>query len=133
MNTAVVSAVEIRIITSDAAFAMSVAVSLRSTPYQLTVIDRRSSRLSSATSHAAPPAAAVVELTGETVVEMRELLRSWHAVRCLFVVRDMPLGAPLARIVKQHGGAILSKDEPPIVITARLIAMMTDARSDEVQ
>jgi hypothetical protein len=123
---------DVRIVTADARFAMSVAVSLRSTPYSVTFVDAGSSGLADAVGHGTPPVAAVVELTGtETVVELRDMLQRWPATRCLFVVRNMPLSATLARIAKQHGGVILAKDEPPIVITATLIAMMLGTSTHE--
>jgi hypothetical protein len=106
---------------------MSLAVALRSSPYDLTVVNPGDLPLAEVARHGASAAAAVIELTGaETVVELRELLRIWAETRCLFVVRTMPLRATLARIVSQHGGVILSKDERPIVITATLITMMMD-------
>ena len=130
MKTLSIPVPDIRIVTRDATFAMSLAVALRSSPYDVTVVDPGDVPLAEVARHGASTAtvaAAVVELTGpETVIELRTLLRSWPETRCLFVVRTMPLRATLARIISQNGGVILSKDEQPIVITATLITMMMD-------
>lgn len=65
----------------------------------------------------------------ENVVEIRQLFERMPQTRCLFLLPGMPPSAAIARIVRDHGGAILSGDEPDVVIIATLIAMSYEPRS----
>ena len=74
------------------------------------------------------PASMILGLRGnENVVDVRELLcaASEYDVRLLFLVREPPPRAPLARVVRAHGAAILGEGEAPIVIASTLVAMTT--------
>ena len=71
-----------------------------------------------------PPDAMLVELQGdENVLALRSLLEHFERTRVLFTVPSMPPSAAVARIVRSHGGVLLSSEEPDVIMTATLIAL----------
>jgi len=102
---------------------MELAVGLRGTPYAVTVSEsaRPLARASQLVTHW--PKAMLVMLDGlENVVDVRALLSSSPETRFVFIVPQMPPRAPLARLVREHGGVILSRGDAPIVVVATLVA-----------
>ena len=69
--------------------------------------------------------AMIVSLDGnENVAEIRGLTRSAPETKFLFLVPHMPPRAAMARIINQHGSAILAQAEPPVVIVGTLVALL---------
>ena len=121
MKPPAVATKDLLIVTDDTAFGIALVVVLKSAHLRIMIDSWPLSTLADA----APPDAAIVELDGrETVVGLRELLDRWPRARFLFAVREMPLSATLARIVRHHGGVILGKDESPMVFASTLVAML---------
>jgi CheY-like chemotaxis protein len=106
---------------------MELAVGLRGTPYAVTVAEsaRPLARALQLVAHW--PRAMLVMLDGlETVVDVRALLLSSPETRFVFVVQQMPPRATLARVVREHGGMILSRRDAPIVVVATLVALLAE-------
>ena len=106
---------------------MELAVGLRGTPYAVTVAEsaRPLARALQLVAHW--PRAMLVMLDGsENVVDVRALLSSSPETRFVFVVHQMPPRAPLARVVREHGGVVLSRGDAPIVVVATLVAMLAE-------
>jgi CheY-like chemotaxis protein len=106
---------------------MELAVELRGTPYAVTVAEsaRPLARALQLVAHW--PKAMLVMLDGlETVVDVRALLLSSAETRFVFVVQQMPPRATLARVVREHGGIILSRRDAPIVVVATLVALLAE-------
>ncbi len=121
MKPVAVDTKDLLIVSNDTGFGMALVVVLKSAHFRIMVDSWPLSTLADA----APPDAAIVDLHGdETVVGLRELLDRWPTARFLFAVREMPLRATLARIIRDHGGVTLAKDESPMVFASSLVAML---------
>jgi hypothetical protein len=106
---------------------MELAVGLRGMPYTVMVAQsaRPLARASQLVAHW--PKAMMVMLDGlENVVDVRTLLSSSPETRFVFIVPQMPPRAPLARVVREHGGVILSRGDAPIVVVATLVASLAE-------
>jgi hypothetical protein len=106
---------------------MELAVGLRGTPYAVTVAEsvRPLVRASQLVAHW--PKGMLVTLDGlENVVDVRALLSSSPETRFVFIVPQMPPRAALARVVREHGGVILSRRDAPIVVMATLVASLAE-------
>ena len=104
---------------------MELAIGLRSTPYSVTVAEsaRPLARALQLVAHW--PKAMLVMLEGmENAVDVRALLSSSPETRFVLVVPQMPPRAPLARVVREYGGVILSQRDAPIVVVATLVALL---------
>jgi hypothetical protein len=104
---------------------MELAIGLRSAPYSVTVAEsaRPLARALQLVAHW--PKAMLVMLEGpENVVDVRALLSSSPETRFVLVVPEMPPRAPLARVVREYGGVILSRRDAPIVVVATLVALL---------
>jgi CheY-like chemotaxis protein len=104
---------------------MELAIGLRSTPYSVTVAEsaRPLARALQLVAHW--PKAMLVMLEGmENAVDVRALLSSSPETRFVLVVPQMPPRAPLARVVREYGGVILSRRDAPIVVVATLVALL---------
>ncbi|MBI5288149.1 MAG: hypothetical protein HY873_04175 [Chloroflexi bacterium] len=118
---------EVTIVSTDATRSMSLAVALRGTPYDITVVGARPSRsgLPDAAIHGAP-AAIVMEIeAAPDVVELRSMLGQHPRSRFLFLAAQLPLRSAVARIIRDHRGAVLARSEPSIVVVATLVALLT--------
>jgi hypothetical protein len=112
----------------DSAILMELAVGLHGTPHTVTVAEspRPLARALQLAAHR--PTAMLVALDGrENVVDVRLLLASSPETRFLFVVPRMPPRAPLARVVREHGGAIVSGADAPVVVVATFVALLAEA------
>jgi hypothetical protein len=106
---------------------MELAVGLRGTSYTVTVAEseRPLARASQLVAHW--PKAMLVMLDGlETVVDVRAFLSISPETRFMFIVPQMPPGAWLARVVREYGGAIVSRSDAPIVVVAALVALLAE-------
>ena len=100
---------------------------LRATPYTVTVAEsaRPLARALQLVAHW--PKAMLVMLDGsENLVDVRALLSSSPETRFVFIVPQMPPRAALARVVREHGGVILSRSDAPIVVVATLVASLAE-------
>jgi len=112
----------------DSAILMDLAVGLRGTPHTVTVAESSHPLARALQLAAHRPTAMLVALDGlENVVEVRVLLSSSPETRFVFIVPRMPPRAPLARVVREHGGAIMSGADAPVVIMATLVALLAEA------
>jgi hypothetical protein len=114
----------------DYGMLMELAVGLRGTPHAVTVAEseRPLARALQLMTHW--PKAMLVMLDGlETVVDVRALLLSSPETRFVFIVPQMPPRAPLARVVREHGGVILSRKDAPIVVVATLVASLAETQA----
>jgi hypothetical protein len=112
----------------DCGILMELAVGLRGTAHTVTVAQsaRPLARALQLVAHW--PTAMVVTLDGlENVVDVRALLSSSPETRFVFIVPQMPPRAPLARVVREHGGAIVSRGDAPVVVVATLVALLAEA------
>jgi hypothetical protein len=113
---------------------LALSVALQGKNCDVTVIRARKTALGEAMACGLHPTAMLVTLDGtETVTEVRELMSALPETRILCVTPARPPSAALARIVRAHGGAILSADDADVVVVATLIAMsakpaLVDAR-----
>jgi hypothetical protein len=72
--------------------------------------------------------AAVVYLEGgENVADLRALFASHDGTRFLLLAPSFPPHAAVARVVAEHGGAVLPDGESSVVIAATLVALLTPA------
>jgi hypothetical protein len=111
----------------DYGILMELAVGLRGTPYMVTVAESERPLARALQLAAHWPKAMLVMLDGlETVVDVRALLVSSPETRFVFIVPQMPPRAPLARVVREHGGVILSRKDAPIVVVATLVASLAE-------
>ncbi len=103
---------------------MDVAVALRGLP--VTIVHAESNPLAHALQAASRhPAAMLVMLDGdENVVTLRTVLAAAADTRFVFVPRQMPLRSTLARIIREHGGIVLSADESAVVLAASVISVL---------
>jgi hypothetical protein len=107
---------------------MELAVGLRGMPYTVTVVqsERPLARALEPVAHW--PEAMLVTLDGlENVVDVRALLSRAPETRFVFIIPQMPPRAPLARVVREHGGVILSRGEASIVVVATFVALLAEA------
>jgi hypothetical protein len=107
---------------------MELAVGLRGMPYTVTVVqsERPLARALEPVAHW--PEAMLVTLDGlENVVDVRALLSRSPETRFVFIIPQMPPRAPLARVVREHGGVILSRGEASIVVVATFVALLAEA------
>jgi hypothetical protein len=107
---------------------MELAVGLRGMPYTVNVVqsERPFARALEPVAHW--PKAMLVTLDGlENVVDVRALLSRSPETRFVFIIPQMPPRAPLARVVREHGGVILSRREAPIVVVATFVALLAEA------
>jgi hypothetical protein len=107
---------------------MELAVGLRGMPYTVTVVqsERPLARALEPVAHW--PEAMLVTLDGlENVVDVRALLSGSPETRFVFIIPQMPPRAPLARVVREHGGVILSRGEASIVVVATFVALLAEA------
>lgn len=115
------------VVGQDVAALMGVAVALRGIP--VTIVHAESNSLA----HAAQamrhePAAMLVMLDGdENVVTLRAVLSASPVTRFVFAARQLPLRSTLARIIREHGGIVLSVDESAVVLAATLISVLASA------
>jgi hypothetical protein len=111
----------------DYGILMELAVGLRGTPYMVTVAESERPLARALQLVAHWPKAMLVTLDGlENVVDVRALLSSSPETRFVFIVPQMPPRAPLARVVREHGGVILSRKDAPIVVVATLVASLAE-------
>jgi CheY-like chemotaxis protein len=104
---------------------MELAIGLRSTPYSVTVAESARPLARALQLAAHWPKAMLVMLEGmENAVDVRALLSSSPETKFVLVVPQMPPRAPLARVVREYGGAILSRRDAPIVVVATLVALL---------
>jgi len=111
----------------DYGILMELAVGLRGTPHTVTVAQsaRPLARALQLVAHW--PKAMLVTLDGlENVVDVRTLLSSSPETRFVFVVPEMPPRHPLARVVRDYGGVVLSRGDAPIVVVATLVASLAE-------
>ena len=104
---------------------MQLAVALRGTPDTVTVAESAQPLVRASELVAHWPKAMLVTLDGlENVLDLRALLSISPETRFVFIVPQMPPRAPLARVVREHGGVILSGRDAPIVVVATLVALL---------
>ncbi len=112
----------------DSAILMQLAVGLRGTAHTVTVAESSHPLARALQLAAHRPTAMLVALGGrENVVDVRLLLASSPETRFVFIVPQMPPRAPLARVVREHGGAIVSGADAPVVIMATIVAFLAEA------
>jgi hypothetical protein len=112
----------------DSAILMDLAVGLRGTAHTVTVAESSHPLARAMQLAAYRPTAMLVTLDGhENVVDVRTLLASSPETRFAFIVPQMPPRAPLARVVREHGGAIVSGADAPVVIMATFVALLAEA------
>jgi hypothetical protein len=71
------------------------------------------------------PDAVVLHLTGsENVVDLRRLFDVLPHTRFLFLVKQLPLHAAVARIIASNGSTVLRSDESPVFAVATLVALL---------
>jgi hypothetical protein len=116
---------EIVIIERDRRPLMELVVALRGTPYEITAVESAQPMSAASKLAGERPTAMIVALTGkENVAEMRGLIDSCPRTQLLFLVPEMPPSAAISRIVRSAGGALLSREEAPIVVVATLISLL---------
>jgi hypothetical protein len=107
---------------------MELAVGLHGMPYTVIVAQsaRPLARASQLVAHW--PKAMLVMLGGsDNPADVRALLSSSPETRFVFIVPQMPPRAPLARVVREYGGAIVSRADAAIVVVAALVALLAEA------
>jgi hypothetical protein len=78
------------------------------------------------------PRALIVSLDGrETVTDVRELVATAAPAPALVLSPRMPPRPAMARIVNEHGGAILARRESPIVVVSTLVSLVAQLSSIE--
>ena len=76
------------------------------------------------------PRALVVSLDGtETVTDVREMVAAAAPAPALLLSPRMPPRPAMARIVNEHGGAILARDEAAVVVVSTFVSLVAQ-RSD---
>ena len=71
------------------------------------------------------PVALVVSLDGaETVTDVRELLTKAAPSPALLLSPRMPPRPAMARIINEHGGAILARGDAPVVVVSTLVSLL---------
>jgi hypothetical protein len=106
---------------------MELAVGLHGMPYTIMVAQsaRPLARASQLVAHW--PKAMLVMLGGsDNLADLRALLSSSPETRIVFMVPQMPPRAPLARVVREYGGAIVSRADAAIVVVAALVALLAE-------
>ena len=77
------------------------------------------------------PSCAIVTLSdSDSAIDVRALLDRSPGVRFVFVALAPPLRHAVARIIREAGHAVVSVDEPPLVVVATVAALM--AREERV-
>jgi hypothetical protein len=67
---------------------------------------------------------AIVYLTGhENVAELRLMLEAHPDTGFVLLTGSFPPDAAVARVVAQHGGTVLARHEPSVVIAATAVAL----------
>jgi hypothetical protein len=122
---------EVVIVHHDEQALMTLTVALSSAPYEITASEPLDTLEGARKLIKHEPAAMIVALPGDELVsDIRELLSASDRTAFLFLVPDMPPRAALARLVNQHGSAILSPDEPTVVVIATLFALLAGRGSE---
>jgi hypothetical protein len=107
---------------------MELAVGLRGMPFTVTVVQSERPLARALEPAAHWPKAMLVTLDGlENVVDVRALLSRSPETRFVFIIPQMPPRAALARVVREHGGVILSRGDAPIVVVATFVALLAEA------
>jgi hypothetical protein len=117
---------EIVVVHTDQQALMDLTAALAGMRYKVVAIDTIRAIRSAERVAERQPMAMIVSLEGtENVAEIRALIRSAPDTKFLFLVPHMPPRAAMARIVNEHGSAILAQDEPPVVVVGTLVALLT--------
>jgi len=109
----------------DYAMLLQLAVGLRGTPDTVTMVEsaRPLARALQLVVHR--PRAMLVTLDGlENVVDVRALLSTSPETRFMFTVPQMPPRHPVARVVGEYGGVIMSRRDELVVMVATLVALL---------
>jgi hypothetical protein len=126
MSHAPTRADEIVIVHTDQRVLMDLTAALAGMRYKVVAIDAVRSIRTAQRVAVRRPVAMIVELDGkENVAEIRVLTESAPETKFLFLVPDMPPRAAMARIINEHGSAILAQDEPAVVVVGTLVALLT--------
>jgi hypothetical protein len=113
---------------SDLDWLMTVLQTIRST-YAVSIVHTAHpvSELSRAGDTGA--ACAIVALSShDSAMDIRELLERSPRVRFVFVAQALPLRPAVARVIREHGHAVLARNESPYVIAATAAALMAESR-----
>ena len=116
---------EVILVGDDYETLMRLAVALHGTPDTLTVAESARPLERALELARLRPRAMLVTLDGtENVVDVRSLLSTSPETGFVLVVPEMPVRAPLARVVKEHEGLLVSRRDAPIVVVATLLALL---------
>jgi hypothetical protein len=125
---------EVVIVHQDERALMTLAVALSHAPYEITASEPVDTLQTARQLIQHEPAAMIVALPGnELISDIRELLSASDRTAFLFLIPDIPPRAALARLVSQHGSAILSAREPTVVVVATLFALLASRSPDMAQ
>jgi hypothetical protein len=125
---------EVVIVHEDERALMTLAVALSSAPYEITAAEPADTLQTARRLIQHQPAAMIVALPGnELISDIRELLSASDRTALLFLIPDMPPRAALARLVNAHGAAILSAQEPTVVVVATLFALLASRSTGNAQ
>ncbi len=105
---------------------IQLTLAFRGTPYDVTAVEPVSLLRGARRVAERHPAAMVVALDGsENVSDIRALLAASPDTCFVLLVPEMPPRAAMARLAKMFRAAILSAREPPIVVVATMIALLS--------
>lgn len=72
------------------------------------------------------PDCAIVRLCSyDSAMDLRDLFEHMPACRFVFVADELPLRHAVARVIRERGHAIVSRDDSPMVIAATATALLT--------
>ena len=116
---------QIVVVHSDYAELMKLTVALGEMRYHVTSAHATRALRRALQLAALVPRALVVSLDGkETVTDVRDLVTRAAPAPALLLSPRMPPRPAMARIVNEHGGAILARGESPIVVVSTLVSLI---------
>jgi hypothetical protein len=114
----------------DLGWLMSVLQPIQNT-YAVTVVHTAHPILELGRERGDEPACAIVALSShDSAMDIRDLLDRSPGVRFVFVAQALPLRPAVARVIREHGHAVLSSVDAPFLIAATAAALMAKL-SDE--
>ena len=116
---------EVVIVHHDDEALMTLAVAFSDGPYEITVTDAADTLVRARHLVTRHPVAMIVALRGDELLpDVRSLLTISKDTRFLFLAPRVPPHAALARVVKEHGSAILGRYEPLVLIVATVVGLL---------
>lgn len=115
----------IAIVHDDEHAQIALAEAFSDGPYEVTVADPADTLERARHLVGRHPSAMVVALRGgELIPDVRSLLALSEKTAFVFLVPRIPPHPALARVVREHGSAVLARDEPAVVVVATVVSLL---------